>query len=508
MKIHIVKTGDTLYLLSQKYGVPLEKIIEANPQISNPNVLAIGDKVKIPSAPVPVPDNSEVYYKHTVKQGDTLWKLSKAWGIPLKEMIEANPQLKNPNALMTGEVVNIPKKATSLPVQSSDLPPNASNAANNVDKTQIGGKTYTGPIEEPVETATPAPIPAPVNIPKPTPNVAAEVTPAPVPVPLPNKPAEVSPIHEKMVTETQSLYVQISVPAQEAVSYHTMPKAEVQPVSFEPKVTPCNKTAGYPGLMENPNFYDCPPAYPFYEPLSNMNINTAPNFMQPAFYVPDCMSPYYYPENIHPLNNIPESWHSNASPNVSGMNPNTEYPAYVSPQYTGQSPNLPWPSCGCGGNTQLQPYSYEMPMYNNFPGYVQPNAYSPYGIGMPQMPNQGLVPTAPLGAFGGAAISNIPSYPQYPGIDNYGQHNRVPEIQEPEPIVQEIQQAAGVVSSEATVLEGNVKGKSSGPNNKGPKAKTSSQKSKPNKTTSKSQHSNQSKQTNAAKRSRNPWISN
>lgn len=110
MKIHIVKQGDSLYALSQKYGVPLQKLIEANPQISNPNVLAVGDKVKIPTAPVSVPENSEVYYKHTVKQGDTLWKLSKAWGIPLKDMVEANPQLKNPNVLMLGEVVNIPKK--------------------------------------------------------------------------------------------------------------------------------------------------------------------------------------------------------------------------------------------------------------------------------------------------------------------------------------------------------------------------------------------------------------
>lgn len=103
MKIHIVKQGDSLYALSQKYGVPLQKIIEANPQISNPNVLGIGDKVKIPTAPVSVPENSEVYYKHTVKQGDTLWKLSKAWGIPLKDMVEANPQLKNPNVLMLGK---------------------------------------------------------------------------------------------------------------------------------------------------------------------------------------------------------------------------------------------------------------------------------------------------------------------------------------------------------------------------------------------------------------------
>lgn len=107
------KKGDTLYALSQKYGVTLQKIIEANPQISNPEVLAIGDKVKIPAAPMLVPENNELYYKHTVKQGDTLWKLSKAWGITLKEIIDANPHLKNPNALILSEVVNIPKRRMS-----------------------------------------------------------------------------------------------------------------------------------------------------------------------------------------------------------------------------------------------------------------------------------------------------------------------------------------------------------------------------------------------------------
>lgn len=49
MKIHIVKEGDTLYALSQKYGVPLSDVIDANPQIKNPDVIHIGDKIKIPT---------------------------------------------------------------------------------------------------------------------------------------------------------------------------------------------------------------------------------------------------------------------------------------------------------------------------------------------------------------------------------------------------------------------------------------------------------------------------
>lgn len=110
MKIHIVKKGDTLYKLSQKYHVDLQKLIEANPQIANPDVIDVGMKVKIPAnaQPVKLPENM-IAYKHVVKQGDTLWKLSKEWGVPLHTLIQANPQLKNPNVLLTGEVVNIPK---------------------------------------------------------------------------------------------------------------------------------------------------------------------------------------------------------------------------------------------------------------------------------------------------------------------------------------------------------------------------------------------------------------
>ncbi|WP_426448646.1 LysM peptidoglycan-binding domain-containing protein [Paenibacillus sp. S-38] len=109
MKIHIVKNGDSLYALSQKYNVELEKLIAANPQIADPNELTVGGKVKIPLAPKPAAPPSDYLYKHVVSQGDTLWKLGKAWGIPLSDMVAANPHLKNPNVLMTGDVVYIPK---------------------------------------------------------------------------------------------------------------------------------------------------------------------------------------------------------------------------------------------------------------------------------------------------------------------------------------------------------------------------------------------------------------
>ncbi|SHN09126.1 SafA/ExsA family spore coat assembly protein [Gracilibacillus kekensis] len=50
MKIHIVQKDETLWKIAQKYGVSLENVIAANPQISNPEMIMPGMKIKIPTA--------------------------------------------------------------------------------------------------------------------------------------------------------------------------------------------------------------------------------------------------------------------------------------------------------------------------------------------------------------------------------------------------------------------------------------------------------------------------
>ncbi|MGM0873531.1 MAG: SafA/ExsA family spore coat assembly protein [Bacillota bacterium] len=45
---HTVKSGDTLWLIAQRYQVGLSEIIGANPQFKNPNLIYPGQKVYIP----------------------------------------------------------------------------------------------------------------------------------------------------------------------------------------------------------------------------------------------------------------------------------------------------------------------------------------------------------------------------------------------------------------------------------------------------------------------------
>ncbi len=44
---HTVKKGDTLSAIAKKYGISLASIIQLNPQIKNPNLISVGDKVRV-----------------------------------------------------------------------------------------------------------------------------------------------------------------------------------------------------------------------------------------------------------------------------------------------------------------------------------------------------------------------------------------------------------------------------------------------------------------------------
>ncbi|RFU60711.1 SafA/ExsA family spore coat assembly protein, partial [Bacillus sp. V59.32b] len=50
MKIHIVQKGDTLWKLSKKYGVSFEELKKANAQLSNPDMMMPGMKIKVPGS--------------------------------------------------------------------------------------------------------------------------------------------------------------------------------------------------------------------------------------------------------------------------------------------------------------------------------------------------------------------------------------------------------------------------------------------------------------------------
>jgi uncharacterized YkwD family protein/spore coat assembly protein SafA len=55
-----------------------------------------------------VPNVSFAQQVYTVQPGDSLWKIAVRYQVGVSEIIQANPQFKNPNMIYPGQKVNIP----------------------------------------------------------------------------------------------------------------------------------------------------------------------------------------------------------------------------------------------------------------------------------------------------------------------------------------------------------------------------------------------------------------
>lgn len=107
---YTIRQGDTLFLLSQRFGVSVEAIMMANPGI-DPNNLQIGQVICIPTMPSPEPELPPcphgVYYR--VKPGDTFFFIAQRFCITVQALMMANPGV-DPNNLMIGQILCIPKR--------------------------------------------------------------------------------------------------------------------------------------------------------------------------------------------------------------------------------------------------------------------------------------------------------------------------------------------------------------------------------------------------------------
>ena len=107
--VHIVRRGEYLKLIADKYGVSPEAIIRAN-HLRNPNVIYPGQKLIIP-APGSTPPASSAPIAprriHIVQRGETLQSIALKYGVTVNELVAANG-ITNPNVIYPGQRLVIP----------------------------------------------------------------------------------------------------------------------------------------------------------------------------------------------------------------------------------------------------------------------------------------------------------------------------------------------------------------------------------------------------------------
>jgi len=134
----VVQRGETLYAISRRYGVPVRSIIEAN-GLGPPYRMAAGRHLILPQV-----------REHIVQPGETLDSIARGNGVEASTLARSNG-LAAPYAIHTGQALALP-----APVQ-------------------LAGAPVVSHAEPPPPVVSPAPViaPAPSVVPPPPPPVAA-----------------------------------------------------------------------------------------------------------------------------------------------------------------------------------------------------------------------------------------------------------------------------------------------------------------------------------------------
>ena len=129
---HTIEAGETLYRLSLKYKVTAQAICDANPGLSADNfrtgtvirIPAQQKETETPAVQNPAEDTAQEKHPaegadrcrdmHKVKRRETVFSISRRYGISEEELLAANPELKGQKKIKRGSWLCIPYPKSTL----------------------------------------------------------------------------------------------------------------------------------------------------------------------------------------------------------------------------------------------------------------------------------------------------------------------------------------------------------------------------------------------------------
>ncbi len=140
-RTHIVESGQSMLLIAQTYGVPLNVLFDFN-RLTEDDILSVGQEIKIPpsradsvAAPLPGNDGLPAQMVYVVQQGDTLSGIASDKGTTVDAITQANP-LTDLSLIFPGQQLIVPLSTptpthtptplpTHTPTPGPDYPPPA-----------------------------------------------------------------------------------------------------------------------------------------------------------------------------------------------------------------------------------------------------------------------------------------------------------------------------------------------------------------------------------------------
>lgn len=98
---YIVQSGDTLSKIAREFDTTVEILASIN-NISNVNLIFTGELLYVPTSNA----NDISHTLYVVKRGDTLWGISRRFGVSISKIVMLN-RISNPNLIFPGNVLRI-----------------------------------------------------------------------------------------------------------------------------------------------------------------------------------------------------------------------------------------------------------------------------------------------------------------------------------------------------------------------------------------------------------------
>lgn len=102
-----VRRGDTLTQIAKQYNTTIEELVDLN-NISNPNLIYVNQILKVPTI---VTGENNNYAEYVVRKGDTLTKLAQEYSTTVTTLVNLN-NISNPNLIYIGQIIKIPRNQT------------------------------------------------------------------------------------------------------------------------------------------------------------------------------------------------------------------------------------------------------------------------------------------------------------------------------------------------------------------------------------------------------------
>ena len=133
---YTVKSGDTLSAIAEDYGTTADAIAKLN-SIKNPDLISVGQVLNIRG------NSKETVTTYTIKSGDTLSEIAQRHGTTVNAIASANG-ISNPNLISVGQTLKINGTAKSTPAPKKTTTSSVIKVGDRVTLSKSASKYYTG----------------------------------------------------------------------------------------------------------------------------------------------------------------------------------------------------------------------------------------------------------------------------------------------------------------------------------------------------------------------------